>query len=113
LAGAVVDASPGWSANGGRSPLRGTLRAPADTLGRVTLSRGGSHVSTLRARRYTLVVVDRVSHSGLILDRPDLTQLVVTSSSFVGVRTMRITLTPGSWSFQRSVGALHEFTVAR
>ena len=93
--------------------MRGTLRATADSLGRVTLSRDGRPVKSLRAGRYSLVVVDREAHSGFILNRPDFTQIVVTSDRFVGTRIRTVTLTPGSWSYQGEVGALHDFTVVR
>jgi len=109
---AVVGAAASLAERAG-PPLRGTLHATADTLGRVTLSRGGNPVSALRAGRYTIIVVDRAAHSGFIFNRPDLTQIIVTSSRFVGTRTMTITLAPGSWSFQGEVGALHDFTVVR
>ena len=100
-------------ASGGRddAPLRGTLRATADTLGRVTLRRAGKPVSSVRAGRYSIVVVDTAARSGFIFDRPDFTQIIVTSSAFVGTRTVTVTLTPGSWSYQGAVGALHDFTV--
>jgi hypothetical protein len=107
---AAVGAAGSW-ANRAGPPLRGTLNATADTLGRVTLSRGGKPVKSIRAGRYKIVVIDRAAHSGFILDRPDFTQIVVTSSPFVGTRTMTVTLTPGSWSFQGAVGVLHDFTV--
>jgi hypothetical protein len=68
-------------------------------------------VTSLRAGRYVIVVVDRAAHSGFILNRPDLRPIVVTSSPFVGTRTMRVTLIRGSRSFQGTIGALHDFTV--
>jgi hypothetical protein len=92
-------------------PFRGTLHGTADTLGRVTLARNGKRVSSLKAGRYKLVVVDKASRSGFILDRPNLATITVTTSPFVGTRTKTVTLTPGGWSFHGAVGALHDFTV--
>jgi hypothetical protein len=104
-------AAPAPWASHDATPLRGTLRATTDTLGRVTLRLGGKPVRSLRAGSFRIVVVDRTNHSGFILDRPDLTQIIVTSSPFVGTRTVTVTLTPGTWSYQGAVGALHDFTV--
>jgi hypothetical protein len=93
------------------SPIRGTLNGTADTLGRVTLTHNGKRVSSLKAGRYTVAVVDKAPRSGFIFDRPNFTTITVTSSPFVGKRTTTVTLTPGSWSFHGAVGALHTFTV--
>jgi hypothetical protein len=120
---AVLGVQPGYPATsdgdstgsrvGGSAlaPLRGTLAGAATTLGRVTLTHKGKRVSSLKAGRYKLVVVDNAPHSGFILDRPNFTSITVTSTPFVGKRTTTVALTPGSWSFHGAVGALHEFTV--
>jgi hypothetical protein len=111
LATAVGAGSPTVSAEAGAAPFRGALHGTADTLGRVTLSFEGKRATRLRAGRYTIVVVDRASRSGFILNRPNFTQVVVTTSPFVGRRTRTVALTPGSWSYQGAVGGLHGFTV--
>jgi hypothetical protein len=93
------------------APVRGTLLGSAETLGRVTLTHKGKAVSSLKAGRYRIVVADKAPNSGLILDRPNFTSIRVTSSPFVGTRTMIVTLTPGGWSYHGAVGELHDFTV--
>jgi hypothetical protein len=94
-------------------PHRGTLTGTAGTLGRVTLSRHGKPVVSLKSGRYKIAVVDTTDGSGFVLERPNLTQIVVTSVPFVGKRARTVALTPGRWSYRGAVGAIHEFTVTR
>lgn len=95
------------------APFRGTLVGTAGTLGRVTLSRRGRPVVSLKSGRYMIVINDSVSHSGFVMERPNGTEIVVTSWAFVGKRTTTLALTPGRWSFHGAVGDLHYFTVVR
>jgi hypothetical protein len=92
-------------------PFRGTLVGTAGALGEVTPSRNGKTVSSLRSGQYRLVVEDATSHSGFLLDRPNGTTIEVTSSPFVGKRTVTLTLRRGHWAYRGVVGRIHEFTV--
>ena len=94
-------------------PFRGTLVGTADTLGRVTLTRGGKPVRSLKSGRYKIAVTDTVADSGFIMQRPNFTEIVVTSWEFVGTRTTTLRLTPGRWAFHGAVGDLHQLTVIR
>ena len=103
----------GTSAHGGSSgtPFRGTLMGTAGIGGQVTLSRNGVRVASLKSGRYRVVINDTSPHNGFVFDRPNLTQIVVTTHPFIGRRTKTVTLTPGRWDFHGALGALHEFTV--
>jgi hypothetical protein len=97
----------------GAVPLRGALIGTAGTLGRVTLSHNGKHVVSLKSGRYKITIADTTDGSGFVMERPNGTEIVVTSVPFVGKRTKTLALTPGRWSFHGAVGALHQFTVVR
>jgi hypothetical protein len=112
IVAALVTVAPASGASTG-APFRGTLLGTAGTLGRVTLSRQGKPVVSLKSGRYRIVIDDSVSHSGFVLERPNGAEIVVTSWAFVGKRTTTLTLTPGRWAFHGAVGDLHQFTVTR
>jgi hypothetical protein len=115
LGGLIARSGPavGGAASGASSvdPFRGTLVGTASALGAVTLSRDGKTVSSLRSGPYRFVVEDATSHSGFLLDRPNGTTIDLTSSSFVGKRTVTLTLKVGHWAYRGIVGRIHEFTV--
>ena len=109
---ALIAVAPALGAST-NAPYRGTLVGTAGTLGRVTLSRQGKPVVSLKSGRYTIVINDSVAHSGFVMQRPNGTEIVVTSWAFVGKRARTLALTPGRWSFHGAVGDLHQFTVVR
>ena len=117
----VAVTASAFGASGGSSvmgdstsvPFRGTLVGTADTLGRVTLTRNGKPVRSVKSGRYKIVVTDTVPHSGFIMQRPNSSEIVVTSWEFVGTRRTTLKLTPGRWGFHGAVGVLHQLTVVR
>jgi hypothetical protein len=115
LGGLIALSGPavGGAASGasGIDPFRGTLVGTSGALGEVTLSRNGKTVSKLRSGRYRFVIEDATSHSGVLLDRPNGTTIEVTSSPFVGKRTVTFTLKAGHWAFRGILGRIHEFIV--
>jgi hypothetical protein len=109
VASAAIFSAASFASNS--SAFRGTLVGSASALGEVTLTRNGRTVSSLKSGRYRFVVTDSTSHSGFLLDRPNGTTTEVTGSSFVGKRTVTLTLKPGHWAYRGVVGRIHAFTV--
>jgi hypothetical protein len=79
------------------APFRGTLTAAVSSLGRLTLAYKGRSVTSLKAGRYTVAVSDKSSTNGLLLQKLRHAALSVTSTTFVGKRSLSVTLTPGKW----------------
>jgi hypothetical protein len=79
------------------APFRGTLTAGVSAAGRLTLAFKGRSVSSLKAGRYTVAVSDKSSTNGLLLQKLRHSALSVTSTTFVGKRSLSVTLTPGKW----------------
>ena len=80
-----------------RVPYRGTLAA---TLGIREPSRSWrtrKPVTSVRTGRYDLAVDDRTTASGLAVQKLRGRAVAITSARFVGKRTRRIALTPGTW----------------
>jgi hypothetical protein len=80
-----------------RVPYRGTLAATLGIGGAVALRVRGKAVTSIRAGRYDLAVDDRTAKSGLALQKARRRAVAITSAVFVGRRTRRIALTPGTW----------------
>jgi hypothetical protein len=79
-------------------PFRGTLTGSVTATGRLSLSFKGKSVSSLKAGRYTVSIVDRSSANGFVV-KGKRSSVAVTGMAFVGKRTARLSLTAGKWSF--------------
>jgi plastocyanin len=86
--------------------LRGTV-GPGFTI---TLTKSGRRVRTLRAGTYMLRVNDRAAIHNFTLERETKPKIEkhVTSTSFTGTKSIRVTLRKGEWKFYCSV---HEATM--
>jgi len=93
----------------GSSAFRGTLVATV-AAGKLTLSRNGKDVSSLKTGRYRIAVDDRTAAGGFALQRPKGETVQVTAPSFVGKRSIMLTLRPGRWAYS-SATARRTFTV--
>lgn len=82
----------------GITPVVGTLHAAISPVGLATLSLGGRKVETLKAGRYSLRVADLSRHSGLVLRKSGRQAETITTRAFKGTKTVKLTLTSGSWS---------------
>ena len=91
----------------GKTALRGSLAGGVSLSGTPFLTESGRPVTILKSGRYTVVVNDRSTKSGLVLDPAHGHGLTLTSAGFVGKKQITITLTKGQWSF----GAKHAFLV--
>jgi hypothetical protein len=82
---------------------RGTLTGAVSTAGRLTIAYNGKSADNLKAGRYTISITDRSSTSGFMLSKSK--RIVeITGGTFVGRRSMRVTLTAGRWLLMPAAG---------
>jgi hypothetical protein len=79
------------------APFRGTLTGAVSAAGRLTLAFKGKGVTSLKAGRYTIAVIDRSASNGFMLQKGTRAPLSVTGAVFVGKRSASIRLTVGKW----------------
>ena len=79
------------------APFRGTLTGAVSAAGRLTIAFKGKSVTSLKAGRYTVAVSDRSSTNGFLLQKPRHTALTVAGTTFIGKRSLSVTLTAGKW----------------
>jgi hypothetical protein len=84
------------------SPDRGTLAATVSGTGAVALTDKGKAVTTLRAGRYTIVVIDASRRTGFVVQQTHGATTWLSTGAFTGKRTRSIDLTKGQWSFSAS-----------
>ena len=93
-------------------PLRGTLEATVSSAGTPKLTFKGKAVTTLKAGRYMVSVVDQSKKSGFILQESRKAATTAAGVSFVGKRTVMIDMSAGQWFFYPTfVGAKSYFLV--
>lgn len=104
IASVAVAAAIGQSAS--TPSLRGTV-GPGFTI---SLTKGGKKVRTLRAGIYTITVRDRAASHNFTLERETKPKIEkhVTSTAFIGTKSMKVTLKKGEWKYYCSV---HESTM--
>jgi hypothetical protein len=84
------------------TPFRGTLVASVSAAGAVTLTSKGKTVTSILTGRYSIDVHDQSKRGGFTLQEIRKNARTVTTSSFVGTRTVTVTLGPGQWFFYPS-----------
>jgi hypothetical protein len=92
-------------------PVRGALAGSVTTAGKLRLAFKGKQVSSLKAGRYRLSVLDETSKSAFTLQRIKQEPLSVSTKAHVGRRTVTVTLTAGQWSFYSSPAKRSYFVV--
>jgi hypothetical protein len=95
----------------GITKLRGALVGAISSAGKPTLSLNGKGVSSLKAGRYKLTIEDKTTKGGFTIGQLHKPSLTVTSRSFVGRRTVMLTLRTGRWLFYSSAAAKRDFVV--
>ena len=92
--------------------LLGTLAASVTAAGNVTLTYQGRAIGSLSAGRYTITVTDHSTKRGFVLKQIRKAATTVTTSVFVGRRSVTLTLEPGEWFFYpTSAGKKSNFIV--
>jgi hypothetical protein len=75
------------------------LTATVAATGAPRIVLAGKAARSLKAGRYDLALVDSTAHAGLTVRRPNGSVLSLTGGRFVGKRTTRLALKPGTWRF--------------
>ncbi len=79
--------------------FRGTLAGTVSPSGALALTYDGKRVTEIDAGRYTVSVVDRSKTSGFVIQQVNKLATTVTTSAFVGKRSLPVTLTAGQSLF--------------
>ncbi len=90
---------------------RGTLDGDVSTTGKLSLLFKGKKVSSLKSGRYKISVLDETSRSAFMLQRLSKEPVTVSGRSFVGRRTLTLTLKAGQWMFFSAGGKKSYFIV--
>jgi hypothetical protein len=92
--------------------FRGTLQATVSAAGRPSMTFGGKPVTSLKAGRYTIQVVDSSTKGGFVLQERGQDSITVAPVVYVGKRRTSVTLRAGQWFFYPTfVGAKTYFLV--
>ncbi len=89
----------------GSNIAKGTLAASVAANGTVALTMKGKPVTKLASGKYTLTITDKSTNGGLVLVPAKHHALNLTSASFVGKRSVLITLSAGKWSITSKLGS--------
>jgi hypothetical protein len=93
------------------SGLRGTLLGSVTTAGKLTLRLNGKTVTSLKAGRYKVTVLDETSKSGFLLQKLGKNATTVTSKPYLGRNSILITLNAGKWFYFSPAAKKTGFTV--
>ncbi len=91
--------------------LAGTLNGGVSTVGKPTLKRQGKTVSTLKAGRYKITVLDETSKRGFTIQKLGKPSVTVTGTTFVGKGFKTVTLKAGRWMYSSGPGKAFYFQV--
>jgi len=92
-------------------PFRGSLDAIVYAGGKLSLTRFGKVVSSLKTGRYTFSVDDESRSAGFIVQALHRKAVTVTSGRFKGNQDVTLTLKPGRWFFYSTVAKKSQFFV--
>ena len=94
---ALAAAGAAYSQGTSMPTLKGVV-GPGYTI---SLKKGGTKVKTLRAGKYKIVISDKSNYHNFTLEREHPTsphiEKHITTTAFVGPKTIVMTLKPGSW----------------
>ena len=107
---AALIASVAVAAALGQGATTPTLKGTVGPGFTISLTKGGKKVRTLRAGIYTISVRDRAASHNFTLERETKPKIEkhVTSTAFIGTKSMKVTLKKGEWKYYCSV---HESTM--
>ena len=92
-------------------PFRGSLDAIVYAGGKLSLTRFGKVVSSLKAGRYTFSVDDESTSAGFVVQALHKQAVTVTSGRFKGNEDVTLTLKPGRWFFYSTATKKSQFFV--
>jgi len=93
-------------------PLRGALDAIVYKNGKLSLTRNGKPVTSLKTGRYTFSVDDESSTKGFSLQLLKGKPQTITSKAYVGSHDVTVTLKPGRWFYFTPAGRQTTFFVS-
>ena len=107
---AVLIATVAAAAALGQSASTPTLKGTVGPGFTISLTKGGKKVRTLRAGIYSITVRDKAASHNFTLEREAKPKIEkhVTSTAFIGTKSMKVTLKKGEWKYYCSV---HESTM--
>ncbi len=91
--------------------LAGTLNGGVSTVGKPTLTHKGKTVSTLKAGRYKITVLDETSKGGFTIQKLGKPSVKVTGTTFVGKNSATVKLNAGRWMYSSGPGKAYYFSV--
>jgi hypothetical protein len=100
-------------ASGGTAVL-GTLAGTVSPSGKLTLLFKGKAVSKLKSGRYKITVTDKAPARSFVVQQSKKGPITVSGVSFIGSRTVTVSLAAGKWTFFTSTGPKYtgSFTVS-
>jgi hypothetical protein len=99
------------SQTGAANVLRGSLNASVTGAGKLTLTRNGKPVTSVKTGKWTFSVDDKSATAGFRIQALHRAAQTLTTGSFVGSSKHTITLAPGRWSFFTTGGLKTTFFV--
>jgi len=91
--------------------FRGTLAGTVSAAGKLTLTKSGKGVTTLKSGRYTFTIQDSSSKADFTIQELRKNPLTLTGVAFVGKHTTTVGLKPGQWTFYSFSGKTNYFVV--
>lgn len=98
--GATSSGSSGTTSNTGS--LRGAFVGRVNPVGKLVLTYGGIPVVKVKAGRYKITVTDKTPTRSFVLQANGRAATTISGVSFVGTRSVTLTLTAGRWTFYSS-----------
>jgi hypothetical protein len=95
----------------GSGLVRGTLIGNVSTVGKLTLKFKGKSVSSLKAGRYKVTVLDETGRTGFTIQKLGKQPVNVTGTAFLGRHSVTLTLKAGQWFFYSSPAKKNFFVV--
>ena len=98
----------------GGTAVLGTLAGAVSPSGKLTLLYKGKAVSRLKSGRYKITVTDKAPARSFLVQQSKKGPITVSGVSFVGSRTVTVSLPAGKWTFFTSAGPKYtgSFTVS-
>jgi hypothetical protein len=95
----------------GRVPIVGTLAAMIGKSGRLSLTKKGRTVLTLKTGKYKFVVNDQSTKGGFVIEPVEGKAKSLTSIKFTGKVSKGAMLKPGRWMYHSASGKSYYFLV--
>ena len=92
-------------------PIVGTLAAMLGKSGKISLTKKGQTVLTLKAGKYKFVVTDQSTKGGFVIEPVEGKPKSLSSIKFTGKVSKGAVLKPGRWMYHSAAGRTYYFLV--